>query len=96
MSVKEAADYYFETAKTGINLEEFKSSDAGKHMYEKAKGLREIVYEQFRTADANNVSEIQALQNQLQVADMYIDFLDNGIQEGQLAREELERLEQDY
>ena len=81
----------------GLECQHFITHDrVGQHLIERANVMRINALEQLATADPTNPDRIRELQNQARIPDLFLQWLDEAIAEGENAELAVRESEQDY
>ena len=77
-------------AQLGVEIEQFKSSDIGKYLLARAKDDIITASEQLISVEPNDVFKITSLQNKANVANSFIVWLEEGIEAGNFAMQNIQ------
>jgi len=78
------------TAVFGQQVENFLRTDIGNYLLESAKSKKDQAVEEFKKVDPLNSAEVLKAQNEIRIADLFMDWLAEAIQNGRQASENLE------
>lgn len=79
----------FNRATLGLDFEEFRDTRIGQHLLELAAEYKRQALDQLAKADPEDPKQIRVWQNQVQVSDMFVTWLDAAITDGRNAHEQL-------
>lgn len=82
-------DLYFAEAKLGIECETFMASDIGRFFIGRAENEIEAAQSLLEQCDPENAKEVRALQNRIWRARSITDWLQEAINNGHMAEEQL-------
>ncbi|MFA5691954.1 MAG: hypothetical protein WCQ69_10400 [Bacteroidales bacterium] len=78
-------------AELGIEMEEFMLGKVGKYLWDRAESEITAAGMELRHVDPFNGGKIRDLQNRAKVAEMFMTFVRDAIENGRFAHEELKR-----
>lgn len=78
----------------GLDAQRFKDSDIGRELQDRANAEVEAALEQLKTVDPTDAKQITLLQNHIWKAETFLLWINEMVQEGVNAEEQLEQEEQ--
>lgn len=89
MSDEEGYNETLEKARLGIEAQSFLRSSLGQYLLERAKVDDERLMAELRTVKPSEFERIRDIQNELKVIDMFNDYLEEIINSGHLAEQNI-------
>ena len=84
----------FHKSKFGLLVEEWRNSEIGQYVYQRAEQLKETVKHSLaETADFEDPKELYALRMEYQMANQAVRWLEEAVADGQAAFYELQKIE---
>lgn len=76
-------------AQLGIEAEQFKSTDLGRYLLARAQDDIVVAFKEWQDADPEDAKAIRAIQNKAQVAESFLNWIDEAIFNGKYAEDEI-------